>query len=184
MRRADPFLIAGIFLVFVIAYGGLTWMAGGLFIDMHEGDSYHVLDILTRMQAGQVPHLDFVTPLGLLVFWPVFEFVRAGYSAGAAFILAQMGVALALLPVVTYAATTRMSRALGIWFGLVTLGLTLALSFGTVGSSVTISMYYNRWAWSITFVILVLVLLPSRGASRPRLDGALVGVLSAALLLL
>ena len=185
MSRRDPAILAGGLLAFILAYGGLPWFAGGLYLDTHEGDSYHFMDILIRMaEGGQVPHLDFSTPLGILVFWPIVGFMKLGFPAGAATILAQGAVALSLLPLVVYAAATRMTRGTAWMFGLFTLGLVLALSYGTARSGVTVSMHYNRWAWGASFVLLALALLPAGGRDRPWLDGSLIGLLSALLLLL
>lgn len=184
MSRANPFLLTGIFVVFVLAYGALPWLAGGLYLDNHEGDSYHFLDILLRMEAGQVPHIDFVTPLGVLTFLPIVLLMQAGFSAGAATILAQLGVACLLLPFVVYVCTTRLTRGVALMFGLFTLGLVLALSYGSAGSGVTVSMHYNRWAWSISFVILALAMIPAMRAERPLLDGGIIGLLAGLLLLL
>lgn len=184
MNRANPFLLAGIFVAFVLAYGALPWLAGGLYLDNHEGDSYHFLDILLRMKAGQVPHLDFVTPLGVLTFLPIVLLMQAGFSAGAAIILAQLGVACLLLPFVVYVCSTRLTQGIALMFGLFTLGLVLALSYGSAGSGVTVSMHYNRWAWSISFVILALAMIPAMRAERPFLDGGIIGLLAGLLLLL
>ena len=183
MSRPNPLLLTAILLVFVALYGGATFAVGGLYLDTHEGDSFHLLDILTRMERGDVPHIDFMTPLGALGFWPIAGLIDQGYSAGMAAILAQIGVAVILLPLVVYTASTRMSRGVGTYFGCVTLGLVLALSYGTATSGVGISMHYNRWAWSVAFVVLALVFLPAK-TQRPVLDGVLVGLLTAALLLL
>ena len=184
MSRAEAFLLTGVFAVFTLAYGALPWLAGGLFLDTHEGDSYHLLDILTRMEGGQVPHLDFVTPLGLLAFWPILVFMKAGFDTGMAMILAQWTVAVCLLPLVVYAAASRLAFKTALYFGVTTLGLALALSYGTATSGVGMSMHYNRWAWSVAFVVLLLVFVPSRTLARPMLDGLLVGVLIALLFLL
>ncbi|MDJ0637547.1 MAG: hypothetical protein QNJ20_01835 [Paracoccaceae bacterium] len=183
MSRPNPLFLSVILAVFVALYGGVTFLVGGLYLDTHEGDSFHLLDILTRMERGDVPHLDFMTPLGALAFWPIAALIEAGYSAGMAAILAQIGVAVVLLPFVVYAASTRMPRGVGIYFGCITLGLVLALSYGTATSGVGISMHYNRWAWAMAFVVLAIVFLPGRTA-RPVLDGLMVGFLVAALLLL
>lgn len=184
MSRTEPFLLAGLLALFTLGYGALPWLAGGLYLDTHEGDSYHLLDVLTRMERGEVPHLDFVTPLGALAFWPVHWLIGAGQSAGAALILSQLGVALCLWPFVVYAASTRLPRGLAVYFGCVTLGLVLALSYGTATSGVGISMHYNRWAWAVSFVMLLMALVPSRAVSRPLVDGGVIGLLGAALLLL
>ncbi|MEM7720178.1 MAG: hypothetical protein AAF222_13340 [Pseudomonadota bacterium] len=184
MSRLEPFLFTVIFALFAVAYAAPSWLAGGLYLDTHEGDSYHLLDILTHMSRGDSPHLDFMTPLGALSFWPIHWFMQAGQSAGMAMICAQILVAACLFPIIVYAALTRLSRGLGLYFAMVTLGLTLALSYGTAHSGVGISMHYNRWAWSITFIVLVLVFVPAKKFQRPVLEGFVVGGLIAALALL
>ncbi|MEM7753130.1 MAG: hypothetical protein AAF230_06935 [Pseudomonadota bacterium] len=184
MGRADGFLVTVVFAVFVVAYGALSWAAGGLFVDTHEGDTYHLLDILSRLQDGAVPHLDFVTPLGALAFWPVHWIIQTGQTTGAALILSQIAFAFCLLPFVAYAASTRLTRGVAIYFGLTTLGVVLALSYGTATAGVGISMHYNRWAWGVSFAMLLLALVPARGPQRAVLDGILIGLLAAALLLL
>ena len=184
MSRTEPFLVAGLLALFTLGYGALPWLAGGLYLDTHEGDSYHLLDVLTRMERGDVPHLDFVTPLGALAFWPAHWWMEAGRSAGAALILSQLSAALCLWPFVVYAASTRLPRGLAIYFGCVTLGLVLALSYGTPTSGVGISMHYNRWAWAVSFVMLLMALVTGRATPRPLLEGGMIGLLGAALLLL
>ncbi|MEO1025418.1 MAG: hypothetical protein AAFX07_07665 [Pseudomonadota bacterium] len=184
MSRLNPVVLAGIFLVFIALYGGVTWLAGGLYLDTHEGDSYHFVDILLRMAEGQVPHLDFVTPLGVLTFLPISLLMQAGFELGQATVLAQISVAAALVPFIIYVCATRLTGGVGLLFGLFTLCLMLSLSFGSATSGVTISMHYNRWAWSVAFVVLALAMIPPRGAGRPTVDGALVGALCGVLLLL
>ncbi|MEM9425204.1 MAG: hypothetical protein AAGA06_00740 [Pseudomonadota bacterium] len=184
MSRAEGFLLTGVFAVFVLAYGAVPLASGGLFVDSHEGDTFHLLDILTRMQSGAVPHLDFVTPLGALSFWPAHWIMQVGQPTGAALILSQMAVALCLLPFAAYAACTRLTRGVALYFGLTTLGVVMALSYGTAISGVGISMHYNRWAWAISFVMLLLAFVPAHKVPRARLDGGLIGLLAAALLLL
>ena len=68
MSRPNPFVLAAGLLLFVAVFGGLPLLKGGLYLDAHEGDSYHFLDILLRIDAGLVPHVDFPTPLGILAF--------------------------------------------------------------------------------------------------------------------
>ena len=152
MGRANPFVLTGILAVFVAIYGGLSVLAGGLYLDSHEGDTYHFIDIVGRSVAGDIPHLDFMTPLGFLSFWPVVAFVKSGFSIGVSTVYAQITVALILFPLVIYAGATRMSRGVAILFGVLTLGLVLALSFGGEGSGVAIAMHYNRWALSLIHI--------------------------------
>ncbi len=183
MSRPNPFVLFLILLLFAIVFGGAALLKGGLFLDAHEGDSYHMLDILLRIDMGLRPHQDFSTPLGFLAFLPISTFIEAGHSAGKAVILAQLGVAAVLFPFVFYASMTRFSRHLAWMFGILTLGLVLSLNFGSGSNAVSISMHYNRWAWAISFVALALAVIPSRH-ERPVIDGALIGILGATLVLL
>ena len=185
MSRPSPFVLTGIFLLFIAAYGGLPFLKGGLFLDSHEGDVYHLLDISFRMLQGQTPHLDFVTPLGILAFLPLLVALKAGLPFGAAFVVSQLMVALALLPVVVYAVVTRLSNRQAIVFGCVTFGLVLTMTYLQASSGVTVAMHYNRWAWAVAFVALLLAFFPTHGGStaRPKLDGVLIGTLATALLL-
>ncbi|AZQ66161.1 hypothetical protein EF888_02860 [Silicimonas algicola] len=182
MSRPNPLVLAAVLLAFTMALGGLPFLKGGLYLDAHEGDTYHLLDILFRMREGQVPHLDFPTPLGVFSVLPFAWLLKAGYSVGTSIILGQLLVALSLWPLATYAAL-RLTRGLAFYFGLVTLGLVVALSYGTATSGATISMHYNRWGWALSFVAVVLAFLPAR-RERQALDGALIGLLCAVLLLI
>jgi len=184
MSRLNPIVLTGIFSLFVAFYGGIMWSAGGLYLDTHEGDSYHFVDILIRMADGKLPHLDFVTPLGILTFLPISLLMQAGFTLGAATVLAQVLVAVMLLPVILYICASRLTGGVGLLFGLFTLGLLLAFSYGTASSGVTISMHYNRWAWVVSFVVLALAMIPPKAANRPSFDGALIGALCAVLLLM
>ena len=53
MSRSNPFVFAIAMLIFVALFGGASLMQGGLYIDTHEGDTYHLMDILFRMELGQ-----------------------------------------------------------------------------------------------------------------------------------
>jgi hypothetical protein len=184
MSRPNPFLLIFVFAAFITLFGGVTWLVGGLYLDTHEGDSFHLLDVLTRMERGDVPHLDFLTPIGALAFWPITYFIAADFPAGQAIILAQFMVAAVLLPVAVYIACTRLPRGWAIYFGCLVLALPAALSYGTATAGVGVSMHYNRWAWSVAFLVLALVLIPARGRSFAGVDGILAGLLVSALVLL
>ena len=158
------------------AWAGALVAKGGFFIDMHEGDTLHLLDMIMRMAAGEWPHLDFMTPIGVLAIAPISAFVAAGSTAGQAILLAQVAVALALLPAVIRVAASRVPGAWGYLYGLYVLALVLAVIHGDAARVVSISMHYNRWAWALAYIALPLVLLPPRGPARPALDGAIVGL--------
>ncbi|MEO1550066.1 MAG: hypothetical protein AAFR93_06495 [Pseudomonadota bacterium] len=43
--------------------------------------------------------------------------------------------------------------------------------------SVSVSMYYNRWAWTLAFSLWILLFLPARpGYRAPLVDGLVLGL--------
>ena len=184
MSRTNPFVLSIELIVFIALFGGFSLAQGGLYLDTHEVDTYHLLDILFRMELGHKIHVDFVTPIGLFAFLPIVEFMKAGYGVGTSLLLSQIAVAVILLPFVVYVSSTRLSRGAGYAFSFLVLGLVLALAYGEVRTGVSMSMHYNRWAWSLSFVVLAIALLDTKTTPRPVLDGIIVGVISAALLLI
>lgn len=184
MSRANPIVLAVVLFLFTMIYGGLPLLKGGLYLDTHEGDTYHFIDALLRMADGQMPHLDFMTPLGWFSFLPIVAFLDAGYTLGTAIPLGQLAVALLLWPIVVYACATRLTRTSAYLFGVFVLGFVVTLTYGGPYPGVAISMNYNRWAWAIVFAALLLAFLPSKGEERPRLDGAIIGAMFAVVLLI
>lgn len=157
---------------------------GALYIDMHEGDTLHLLDMVMRMVDGQWPSIDFMTPIGALAMAPIAVLVWLGLSAGQAILAAQVMVAVILLPAVLRVAASRFPGGWGAVYGIVTLGFAVALIHGEAARMVSISMHYNRWAWALAYVALPLALLPPLGRPRPRLDGALIGLAMAGMALI
>lgn len=184
MSRPNPYVLTAVLLAFVALFGGLSLAQGGLYLDTHEGDTYHLLDVLFRMKQGLDPHTDFVTPLGLLAFLPIVLFMQEGFGVGMAILWAEIAIALAMVPLVSYAAASRLPRRTAYAFGLFVVGLILAMTYGGSSSGASISMHYNRWAWALAFAMLTLAVLPARGRERQVLDGLLIGILAAALLLI
>ncbi len=160
----------------VVVFGGVQLAKGGLYIDRHEGDALHLIEILRRMEHGQWPHLDFVTPLGVAGFLPMAAFVKAGFGVGAAILMAQIAVAAAMTLPVYYVAKTRMTPAMGYAFGGLVLVMTLALVHGEARDSVSISMHYNRWAWALAFLAVPLAVFAPREGGSQIIDGIIIGL--------
>jgi hypothetical protein len=164
-------------LLVVLVFGGVPFLKGGFYIGKHEGDTMHLAELVLRMAAGEWPHLDFMTPIGVLAVAPMAQFVKLGAGLGHAIFLSQVMVALVLLPAVLRVAHSRLG---GFWpfaYGAFVMILCVALVHGEAESSVSISMHYNRWAWAVAYILVPLALLePKRGAEAPWLDGALIGV--------
>ncbi|PID36637.1 MAG: hypothetical protein CR993_04660 [Rhodobacterales bacterium] len=165
----------------IVILGGISLAKGGFFLGKHEGDTLHLLQMVLRMGAGDWPHLDFQTPIGVLAMAPMAVFVAAGWGAGSAIIAGQILMAVLLAPAIWYVAKSRFPGGFAYAFAAVTLVLILALVHGETERSVSISMHYNRWAWAISFLAISLAAMTPLGRARPVLDGAVLGLALAAL---
>lgn len=175
-----------VFLAFLIVLlGGAGLAKGGLYITRHEGDVAHMVEIILRMLNGQTPHLDFSTPIGFLAFLPVALLAKAGLGIGQAFIAAQIGIAIVLAPMILRVARSRLTGLTAWAFGAVMMALIMGLVHGENITALSVSMYYNRWAWVCAAIAIFLAVLPPLGESdAPRLDGAITGLMLAALALI
>lgn len=185
MRKISGMQYA-LFLIGLIAVlGGSVLAKGGLYVDLYEGDVFHLIDIILRINAGQIPHIDFSTPLGIAAFYPIFVFTKLGLGIGMAFAIGQILVAALLFPVVMRIGISRLGGLSAWLFGLVVMSMVLALVHGEDQMAQSVSMYYNRWAWALAFSAIFLAAIPAHeGQDRPWFDGALIGLMLAVLALL
>ena len=184
MNRSNPVYFLAFLVAIVAALGGLALAKGGFYIGKHEGDTLHMVEIIFRIVAGEIPHLDFVTPIGGLAFAPAALFVTMGYGVGTASILAQILMAIVFLPMVWWVGIGRLTPAISAFFGLVVMVLLLALVHGEAERSTAISMHYNRWAWAAAYVAIVTSLVPPVHPRNAVIDGAIVGAMLSALALI
>lgn len=184
MSRPNPLVLLAVLLGLLAYLGGIGVAKGGFFLGKHEGDTLHFLQIVMRMEAGQVPHLDFMTPLGGLAFAPFAWVMGMGVTAGAAILWTQVLAAAVILPAVWWVGWTRLTTPLALLFSLVTMVLMLALVHGEAERTISISMHYNRWAWAAAFVAILVALLPPRGSKSGVVDGVIVGAVLSALVLI
>ncbi|MBV7409238.1 glycosyltransferase family 87 protein [Maritimibacter sp. DP1N21-5] len=183
MGGKDGFRLALWLVGLIVVLGGAAILKGGFYIGKHEGDTLHMVQMVLRMAGGDWPHLDFVTPIGVLAMAPIAWLVSLGMGVGHAILWSQVVVAVLLLPATWYVARTRFDGLLAFAFAGIVMVLTLALVHGEAERAVSISMHYNRWAWAVTFVVLAAAMLGSR-AENKTLDGVIIGVGMAALVLL
>ena len=184
MFRSSPWRLAALLISVVLVLGGLPLLKGGFYIGKHEGDTLHMAEIVLRMARGEWPHLDFMTPIGLLAMAPITWFVEMGAGIGHAIFYAQILVAMTLLPAAVWVAHSRLSGWVAAAYGVFVMILCLALVHGEAERSVSISMHYNRWAWAIAYVVIPLVMLVPKVGPRPAVDGAIIGLGMAALVLI
>ena len=182
MGKTNDKMLAIALALMTVLLGGAALLKGGFYLGKHEGDTLHLLQMVLRMADGDWPHLDFVTPIGVLAIAPIAWLVSLGLGVGHAILWSQVLVALIALPATWYVARTRFA---GIWsyvFGAVILILILALVHGETTRAVSISMHYNRWAWAAAFLAIATAVMPARGGNR-TVDGVIIGVAMALLLL-
>ncbi|MEM7718064.1 MAG: hypothetical protein AAF222_02600 [Pseudomonadota bacterium] len=165
-----------------LAFSTLILAPGHLVITSHWGDAMHLVDILDRMSHGQKPHIDFVTPLGELAFWPVAALMDAGLPTGRAFLIVQIILAGGLAAAALAVASLRMPKTWALVFACAIMVTTLAVTHGRPELSLSINVHYNRWCWALAFVALVITLIPS--ARADQWEGVLVGGLFALLALI
>jgi len=176
----------GGFLVALFAIELLALMLPSkLMITGHEGDLMHMLDASLRMASGEMPHLDFMTPIGILGFAPVAGFLALGFSVGKATFLAEAAMLAIMLPVIWWLAATRLSRGQAYYFAIVIVVTMMAVVYGGGSSTISLSMYYNRWGWCLTFLLLVTILFkPHRVLGESWVSPLVIGLIMAALAML
>ncbi|MBJ3761263.1 hypothetical protein ILP92_00665 [Maribius pontilimi] len=183
MNGANPIRMALWCAGLIALFSGLALMKGGLFADRYEGDMLHLVEIILRVADGQIPHVDFMTPIGVLAVWPIALFVEQGYGVGIAVHLGQLLVALVIAPLTVWVACSRFSGVLAMGYVLLVMVFALALVHGEAIPNISMSMHYNRWAWALAFVMLPVGLLPPLRQSA-TLDALALGLPMAALVLI
>ncbi len=163
----------------------LLMLPSKLMITGHEGDLMHMLDASLRMANGELPHLNFMTPIGILGFAPVAGFLALGYAVGKATLLAEAAMLALMLPAIWWLGATRLSRGQAYYFAIVMVATMMAVVYGGGSSSISLSMYYNRWGWSLTFLLLVTILFkPHRLLGEGWVAPMVIGTSMAALAML
>lgn len=184
MTKTNTAALTAFLIAVLVAMGGAAVFKGGLYIGKHEGDTLHLMQIVFRLTDGQTPHRDFMTPIGALAFWPIAMLVKAGFGIGMAIIWSQVLVAAAFLPIVIWVAWSRLSPLVATMFGLFIMVLLLALVHGEAQRSVSISMHYNRLAWSAAFIAIVAALIPPVRGRNATVDGVIIGAMLCMLVLI
>ncbi len=182
MMRGDLKFVAGL-VVFAAATVALSLLAGSLRITGHEGDILQALDAAGRLNAGQLQHIDFMTPLGVLATAPIAWAQALGFGPGMSVLVAQALVCVAVLPLVLMTVQGRLNGRLRIGFAIAAVLMVTALAYGGSNPSTSLAMYYNRWAWVLAAMAVIVLMVPSQVPNAAR-DGIILGVCAAALTLL
>lgn len=177
MRQANRTSVFIVLMAAILALGGMAIAKGGFYLGKHEGDTLHMVEIVSRMAAGQLPHIDFMTPIGALAFAPVALFKANGFGIGMSVLWAQVLMALAFVLPTFWVAISRFPRLLAAPYGFVVMVLILALVHGEAESGVSISMHYNRWAWAAAYVAIPAALFVPQYARNSLFDGIIIGLM-------
>ncbi|MBD3786457.1 MAG: hypothetical protein IE922_05720 [Sphingomonadales bacterium] len=179
-RAVRPAVLAGGVAVVALVMALAPFLRGALVVAKHEGDTLHLADVVLRMaDFGQLPHLDFMTPIGIGAVWPIAIFAKAGLGLGHAFFAAQTLVAALLFLPAIRAAASRLPGLLAWGLALYVMVLCLAMVHGEANAAASVSMHYNRWAWALAYIAVPLALFEPLGRRRPVLDGAIIGLMLA-----
>lgn len=185
MGRTNPAVLLGFFVAVIAAMSVAATLQGGLYVAKHEGDTLHMTQIALRMAMGQVPHADFMTPIGAFAFLPIVYWLGQGWGIGMSFLLGQVMVAVLILPALWWVAASRFRGWAAYLFGVLVLVLVLGLVHGEAQRNVSVSMHYNRWAWAVAFLALATVLLKGpAGRGAALADGLVIGLAMAVLALI
>ena len=180
MRRRNY----GLFLIVVFSTLFFSLVqSGDLLLTGFVVDALHSTLISIEISKGAVLHSDIHTPLGILAYWPIAKLMNLGLGAGAALGYANGLIAFVMLPAIYWVGVSRFDGILRFLFGAMVLLYCMATLHGGIKVGVDMSMYYNRWCWAVTSLILALVLLPSpKTIWAARLDGLTLGVCAVFLL--
>lgn len=171
-------------LVFALLCAALL-IPGVLVTTEMEHDVLHMMDAVGRRGAGQLAHLDFVTPMGDLSIEAIAIWRRVfDMPFGMSMLMANVTVMAAALPLAIWAGVSRLGFLPGLALGVYCLVLAGALSWRVNSATVTFAMSYNRWAWALAIPMTVLLLTRPRrpGARTDLIDGLAIGLTAAALL--
>lgn len=133
---------------------------GSVLIMSFQGDALHMAQTVLRVSAGEVPHRDFQTPLGVMAFLPISGLHNIGFGIGKAFAYAPSLLGVISLPAVYWLGLTRLKPAGALLFGLIFLALLFAYVHGGLLPTTAVSMYYNNWGWAMAMPVVLLVVLP------------------------
>jgi hypothetical protein len=178
----EPAVIAAALGSFAVACALLLVLPGGTFFTYAPHDTFIFVDAAYRLAHGQLPNLDYRTPLGVLsAVLPYFGLMIGG-SFAAAMPVALAAALLVLSPMLVWVLATRFRVYLAVPVGALLILLVAApLITGDVPSRITMAMWYNRLGWAVLSVLLLMWMPPN--AQRPR-AWLVDGIVAAALVLI
>lgn len=164
-RRGSLFAASGARLSCVMASGILSLVAAFVVVTIPYGraiwDFMFVLDGAYRISLGQVPHVDFASPIGALTLYLTYA-AQMLFAGGNAFVGLHVLMWLLLLPVMAalaprFAGNAAFFAAFGLLALMVLLPMTLD---STHLSEISYFAVYNRFASGLLFLVGLWFVLP------------------------
>jgi hypothetical protein len=158
---------------FALVLSALLALPNQTITSKYVNDLFVFLDGAHRIWSGQVPNVDFHTPLGALAFYiPAAGYGLSGSMGGAM----PVGMAIVVLLFAAVAAAilgSRMHEALGLPLAAFLLLLVAApANPGERVGDLTFAMFYNRLGWASLSLLLVMYLPRQSGAGSNVVDAA------------
>jgi hypothetical protein len=158
-------LVAIVITVLGIALVAANASLPGTYITLMLNDHFHFLDGAYRVHLGQIPHLDFQAPIGMLTYLLPSLALDWGLPLGRAMPMATALTTAFLLPATVYICMTRLRPAMALVVGVFSLMLVASpIILGQEPFMIGTAMSYNRFCW-VAFALMLLVYLP------PHRDG-------------
>lgn len=182
--RAVVFTAAALAALILLAWASAA--RGAMYVSWVQ-DIFIPLEGVIHLQHGQLPHLDFGSPVGGLYYLIEYLPTLIAPLSARTVLWSNLIVALAAFFIVAWIAYGRLPAWLAatasLYVGLV------ALSTRQLGEKLTVvtnNASYNRWSWAILAGLALLVALPHpRETQRTTaIDGGVVGLLLAALFMI
>ena len=157
----------------------VTASSRGLILRRYFHDAFFLFDSEWRAARGEVPHVDFHSPVGQAFYWPFRLLGLFGDHDALTVIHANILVGAILIAMM---AATLLRRLSPILLAVTTIGV-LALTMAPRDVDFWIINYsylapYNRWPWPMIVVVALITLLPP-SRPRPVIDGIVLGLLLA-----
>ena len=159
----------------------LTILPGITYVNIMTHDTFIFFDGIYRLSQGQVPHLDFHTPIGPLSYLlPYLGFSIVNKFPGS-MELSNFIVAMLVLAISIHVLSSRY-RVIPSIMALVFLVVLIIMPMNVGSQDITHAMYYNRYGWVLLSLLFLFFIEPGK-KSRTQLlvDSICVGILVAML---